>query len=119
MRKEDIPNGKLIEYVIASATFPTFQPHRIDDQVFMDGGIIDNRPLSFLSEANHIDLVICIDVTIARHFWKEKKTGGQHKVLYVRPSKLLGSPLAFRPSKILRNMELGYEDGLKQLRTLL
>ena len=119
LEKEDIPEGELIEYVIASATFPTFQPHRINGQPYLDGGIVDNRPLSFLAGRDDIDTVICIDVTIARHFWKQKRTGGQHKVHYIRPSRLLGSPLAFRPEKIRRNMDLGYEDGMKQLLNLL
>lgn len=119
LEKEDIPKGQLIEYVIASATFPTFQPHRINGQPYLDGGIVDNRPLSFLADRNEIQTVICIDVTIARHFWKQKRTGGKHKVHYIRPSRLLGSPLAFRPEKIHCNMELGYEDGMKQLLNLL
>jgi len=115
LTKEDIPSGALAEYVIASATFPTFQPHRIDGSLYLDGGIIDNRPVGFLTDDNSVDIIICVDVTMARHFWTSKSKVGSHKVHFIRPSRLLGSPLAFRHDKIERNMELGYIDGLKQL----
>lgn len=115
LKKEHVPEGKLIEYIIASATFPLFQPHRIEDEIYLDGGIYDNRPLGFLKEEDHIKKVYCVDVTIARHFWPNKKVNRDIEVHYLRPSRLLGSPLAFRPSRIRRNLLLGYKDALEQL----
>ena len=115
LKKSQIPKGKLIEYIIASATFPLFQPHRIEDQVFMDGGIADNRPLQFLTKEENVSRVLCVDVTIARHFWPNKKVNSNIEVEYLRPSRLLGSPLAFRNARIRRNLELGFTDALKRL----
>lgn len=114
--KKDIPEGRLVEYVIASATFPLFQPHRIDDTLFIDGGVIDNRPLDFVDQHDHVTEIICVDVTIARHFWKNKKPNKDVTVNYLRPSRLLGSPMAFRTERINRNMELGYTDTIRQLK---
>ncbi len=115
LRAEHIEHGKLIDYVIASATFPLFQAHRIDNYRFTDGGVYDNRPIILAENNPNISKVICIDVTIARHFWKNKRTKREIEVDYIRPSRLLGSPLAFNREKIQRNMELGYQDGLVQL----
>ncbi len=115
LTKPDIPQGTLVEYIIASATFPTFQPHRIGNRKYIDGGIVDNRPVGFLARDTSVDTIICVDVTMARHFWMNKKSGGRHRMIYVRPSRLLGSPLAFRKDKILRNLLMGYDDAMEQL----
>lgn len=119
LTKDDIPQGDLVEYVIASSTFPTFQPHRIEGSLYLDGGIVDNRPVGFLTDDSSVDGIICIDVTMARHFWTSKRKVGHKKVYFVRPSRLLGSPLAFKSDKIARNIRLGYEDGLRQLEGIL
>ncbi|MEE9373515.1 MAG: patatin-like phospholipase family protein [Saprospiraceae bacterium] len=115
MTKEDIPDGHLIEYVIASSTFPVFQPHRIGSNIYIDGGVYDNRPLSFCQNRKDIDKVICIDVTMARHFWPNKKKKMSGQVKFIRPSRLLGSPMAFDNARIQKNIKLGYEDTLIQL----
>jgi NTE family protein len=117
LRKEQIPKGQLIEYVIASATFPLFQPHWIENTAFIDGGLRDNRPLSFIVDRQNIEKIICVDVTIARHFWKNKKPNAKVDVHYLRPSKLLGSPMAFRNERIKRNMNLGYHDAMNQIKS--
>lgn len=119
LTKSAIPRGQLVEYVIASATFPTFQPHRIEGSLYIDGGIVDNRPVGFMMDDNSIDAILCIDVTIARHFWTSKRKVGETHVHFIRPSRLLGSPLAFRPEKIARNMDLGYQDAMLQLDTFI
>ncbi len=113
--KNEIPDDKLIEFVIASSTFPVFQPHQIGDHVYIDGGVFDNRPLSFCENREDFDKIICIDVTIARHFWPNKKRKMSDRIVFIRPSRLLGSPMAFDTRRIKRNIELGYEDTLRQL----
>lgn len=110
-----IPEGQLAEYIIASATLPVFQAHRIEDSLYLDGGIVDNRPLSFLNGKKHIEKVIVVDVTMARHVWPTKRVKGDVEMYYVRPSRLLGSPLAFKEDRIISNLELGYQDARKQL----
>lgn len=118
MKKDDIPQGKLVEYIIASATFPIFRPHKIEDNIFIDGGVYDNRPIGFLKSDHQAERAIVIDVTMARLFWPNKKLNTGQALKFVRPSKLLGSPLAFDKTRLKRNFNLGYEDTRKQLATL-
>ena len=115
LRKREIHYGQLIEYIIASATFPVFQPHQIEATKFIDGGIYDNRPIWFLDDRDSLDLVLVIDVTMARHLWRTKKSNHQGPTIYIRPSRLLGSPLGFNKERIRSNMELGYQNTLDQL----
>lgn len=118
LKKADIPQGKLVEYIIASATFPIFRPHKIEDNIFIDGGVYDNRPIGFLKNDHQAERAIVIDVTMARLFWPNKRLNTGQELKFVRPSKLLGSPLAFDKERLKRNFNLGYEDTRKQLATL-
>jgi len=115
LKKEDIPKGELIDYVMASAAFPLFKAHYVDGVRYLDGGISDNRPFRFFKDDKSISQAICIDLTTARHFYE--KNGGRDdlKADYIKASKLLGSPLAFDIKKIERNMQLGYDDFFKQV----
>ena len=45
---EDIPQGQLIDYIMASACFPIFKSVHIGDNEFIDGGIGDNMPFNML-----------------------------------------------------------------------
>jgi len=110
LRKADIPKGELIDYIIASATFPLFKPHYVDGKRFIDGGISDNRPFKFLRNEKTIGQAICVDLTTARHFYIKDADQEHMQVNYIKASKLLGSPLAFDLDKIDRNMKLGYRD---------
>ena len=46
---EDIPNKRLIDYLIASSSLPIFQLNRIDDKLYLDGMFFDNMPISLLA----------------------------------------------------------------------
>ncbi len=112
---EDIPKGELIDFVIASATFPLFKAHYIDGVRYMDGGLVDNRPFRFFSDDQSILQAICIDLTTARHFYLKEGKRKDLTVNYIKASRLLGSPLAFDLNKIDRNMKLGYADFFRQV----
>lgn len=112
---EDIPKGELIDFVIASATFPLFKAHYIDGVRYLDGGLADNRPFRFFSDDHSIQQAICIDLTTARHFYLKTGSRKDLTVNYIKASRLLGSPLAFDLNKIDRNMNLGYADFFKQV----
>ena len=47
LHKQDIPKGKLREYLLASAAcFPAFQAKEIDGKKYIDGGYHDNMPVN-------------------------------------------------------------------------
>jgi len=45
--KEDIPYGKLVDYLMASANFPAFKIEPIEGKFYIDGGFYDNCPSIF------------------------------------------------------------------------
>lgn len=59
--KADIPKGRLIDYIMASACLPGIKSRVIDDKVFVDGGVANNKPVNMLVKRGYRD-IITVDV---------------------------------------------------------
>ena len=107
---EDIPAGKVKDYLMASAAcFPALQAREIDGKKFLDGGYSDNMPTG-LAKTMGAEELVCVDlegVGITR-----PNLTGLPTVL-VRSYWELGDILHFDPDTARRNMELGYYDTLR------
>ena len=80
---DDIPHGKVKDYLLASAAcFPALRAHIIDGVSYLDGGYRDNMPTA-LAQKMGADELVCVE---------------------------LGDILHFDPDTARRNMELGYYD---------
>ncbi len=115
---EEIPEGLLAEYVIASATFPVFQPHPIGDDLYLDGGLHSILPIEMAVEKQPLDALIAVDVAEASRFSPQQwRWHRQYKdrLIYIRPSKLLPSPMNFSDKARQFQLELGYRDAMKIL----
>ena len=107
---EDIPAGKVKDYLLASAAcFPALRAKQIDGVQFLDGGYRDNMPTALAQKMGAEELV-CVDLegvgitlpnrtglptTMIRSYWE------------------LGDILHFDPDTARRNIELGYYDTLR------
>ena len=107
---EEIPKGKVKDYLLASAAcFPALRAKQIDGVQFLDGGYRDNMPTALAQKMGAEELV-CVDLegvgitlpnrtglptTIVRSYWE------------------LGDILHFDPDTARRNIELGYYDTLR------
>jgi len=115
---DKVDKGLLIEYVIASATFPVFQAHKIGEYEYLDGGLHSILPTKMAFDRKELDLVIAIDVAEASRFslqqWRWYRQYAD-RLVYIRPSKLLPSPMNFSQSAIEKQLDLGYRDGMKKL----
>lgn len=58
---EQIPKGKLVEYILASACLPGFQQRKIDGKAFIDGGVNNNMPVNMLLERGYRN-IIAVDI---------------------------------------------------------
>lgn len=114
----EIPEGLLAEYVIASATFPVFQPHPIGEDLYLDGGLHSIMPIDMAFARENVDVVIGVDVAEASRFspqqWRWHRQYSD-RLIYIRPSKFLPSPLNFSEKSRRFQMELGYNDAIKIL----
>lgn len=59
--KADIPKGKMVEYIVASACIPGFKPKKIGKNRLLDGGMSDNMPVNMLLDKG-IRNIITVDV---------------------------------------------------------
>ena len=107
---DEIPKGKVKDYLLASAAcFPALRAKQIDGVQFLDGGYRDNMPTALAQKMGAEELV-CVDLegvgitlpnrtglptTMVRSYWE------------------LGDILHFDPDTARRNIELGYYDTLR------
>lgn len=58
---EDIPKGQLLQFVLASASFPLFKPVTIDGAEYSDGALRNNLPVNMLIDRGY-DTIISVSV---------------------------------------------------------
>jgi len=108
--KEQIPEGQLIDYLIASASLPVFKNQAIENKIFVDGGIYDNIPVSLIADKG-IENIVVVDCSgigrVRKIFFDGIKT------IYIKNSRHLGGTLHFDSQIIKNNIDLGYLDALK------
>jgi NTE family protein len=102
---DEIPDGRLSDYVIASCSaWPFLKKVKIDNKVCYDGFYTDNLPVKLAFEMG-AEKVIAIE--ILRDF--KKKIVGDN-VFYIKPSSNLGFFLNFDSRAIKEMINLGYCD---------
>ena len=112
MRLKDIPEGKLIDYVMASASaFPALQAYEIDGVSYIDGGYSDVLPAGMAIEDGATD-VIAVDLNGYGSVNKENLEKAEHLV-YIKSREDLGFQFIFDKENTSRIMKLGYLDCLK------
>jgi len=106
--KEDIPNGLLIDYIIASGNLPIFRDLKVDGKTLLDGGFYDNLPINMLIEKGYKDIVA---IRLGDTFAPVKEvTDKSVRITYIDPSEKPGSLLNFTNKSIRKAIILGYYD---------
>ena len=107
---EEIPRGKLRDYLLASsACFPAFRPREIDGVKYIDGGYTDNMPFHLAARMGATEL-LCVDIN-GVGINRINDTGLPTRTIESKWS--LGGILSFSPENARRNIALGYLDGLR------
>ena len=110
--KEDIPNGQLVDYVIASASFPAFKRAIIGGRTFIDGALYNNLPINLVSDRGLKDIIVLR--TYGMGIRRRVDTSGLN-IISILPSDSLSSILDFSNRSARRNLKLGYEDACRVL----
>ena len=112
LRLEDIPEGKLVDFVMASASaFPALHSYDIDGVNYIDGGYSDVLPVGMALEDGATD-VIAVDLSGYGMVNKENLEKAENLV-YIKSREDLGFQFLFDKENTLRIMKLGYFDCLK------
>lgn len=110
---EDIPKGKLVDYLMASANLPVFKMDKIDGKLFIDGGFFDNLPIRLLTAKGYKDIIAVRLYGIGRTRRINKK---KLNLITINPSEDLGDALDLSPERAHRNLNLGYYDTLSVIK---
>ncbi|MDR5659163.1 patatin-like phospholipase family protein [Serpentinicella sp. ANB-PHB4] len=113
--KEDIPEGKVCDYLLASSFLPVFKSKRLDGKKFLDGGIYNNLPVDMLYRKGFREIVV---VKLNKRRIPKKVMKEDLKIHCVQPNKSLGGILDFSRENIRQNLKLGYFDTMKCFRNL-
>ena len=107
---DEIENGKLSDYIMASSYLPVFKMEKIiDDSYYLDGGVSNNLPISLLERmgCNRVIAVRINGIGVSK-----KKLISKTEVIELAPTKDTG-PVIFFDNKDIRNhYYMGYYDTL-------
>lgn len=107
---ENIENGKLADYLLASAFLPVFKPQIIDGKRFIDGAFYDNLPINLITKKNVTEVIAVQLDAIGR----VKSVNDKHlNIRRIIPSGDTGSMLEFSRERSRDNLKMGYLDTLK------
>lgn len=109
---EDIPKGKIGDYLIASASLPIFDLDKLDNKLYLDGMFSENIPIKILAQKEYNDIVV---IRLVDDFFGQKIIN-KYKDLNLKvivPSQDLGGSLNKDKELMETNFKLGYLDTMK------
>jgi NTE family protein len=111
--KEDIPEGKMMDYVLASCScYPVVKPYKIDGRKYLDGGFYDYVPIRMALERG-AERIIAVNLEAAGRVQGEDIERAGARLTMIEPSAELGNFVVFDPSNTRRIMRMGYLDTMK------
>lgn len=107
---KDIPEGKLIDYLLASSKVPGVSKIGPDDEKYLDGGVYDNAPIGFLRK-NGYNRIVAVDISVRKGFGHREDFSGAD-MIYIRPYDVekLGAAFDFSDEMFERRIRMGYLD---------
>jgi NTE family protein len=116
--KEDIPKGKLVDFLIASANLPAFRIEEVDGKKYLDGGFYNNLPIDILADKGYKDIIAVR--TLAMGVVRKAKIKDLN-VTFIQPVESLGTVLGvldFNKGRAEEYINLGYYDAMKVFKKL-
>lgn len=110
VRLEDIPQGMLIDYLLASAAcFPVFPVSKINGKRYIDGGFVDNMPIGMAIEDGAGE-IIAVDIHPQP---VHPEYAAMPFMRLIHPMRDLGNFLSFDRETLDRSRKLGFLDTAK------
>lgn len=108
---EEIPEGRLKDYLLASSNLPTFKQEKRNGKYFLDGGFYDNLPVDMLIDKGYENIIVIRThgLGVTRDINGDKDLN----LIYIEPEEDLGNILDFDNKIARRNLKLGYYDAKK------
>lgn len=110
---DDIPEGQLVDYLLASSKVPGVSKIGPEGEKFLDGGVYDNAPIEMLRK-NGYNRIIVLDISTRKGIG-HKDDISCAEVIYVRPYDIedLGAAFDFGEEIHEKRVKMGYLDTRK------
>ena len=106
--------GLMKDFLLASSyLFPVFKLEKLHEKLYLDGGVVDNIPISSLLQRDYKDIIVIRIFGMGRT--KKVKIPEDTNVYYIEPRVDLGNIIEFDAKKSIRNMKIGYYDAKRML----
>ncbi|OEG62616.1 MAG: patatin [Halanaerobium sp. MDAL1] len=112
---DDIPKGKVIDYIMASSYLPAFKMQRIDGKILIDGGFYENLPLNTLLNKGYKKIIAIRTYGLGEI---EKRVDDNKEIIFINPSQELGRMLNFDQKNARKNIKMGYFDTMRYFKGL-
>jgi len=112
---EDVPKGKVIDFLMASANIPVFRLEKMDGKYYIDGGFYDNLPVRILLKKGYKNFIVVRTHGLGITRKVDEK---DINITYIDPLDDLGGILDFSQTSARKNLKLGYYDTLKVFKGL-
>ena len=113
LEMEEIPEGMLEDFLLASAYLIGFKNERIHGKKYIDGGVVNNVPLGSLVKRGYKDI---IEVRIYGPGREPKVRMPDDGVKYeIAPRVKLGSIIEFSGKRSRQNLMIGYYDAKRMV----
>lgn len=107
--KDRIPQGYMMDYIMASAAYPGLKRPEINGASFMDGGVYENLPVKMLLRRHPDNVVV---VNIGDTSLPVDLDPGLN-LIYVKPQESLGDAFSFNPETAETKMTMGWYDTMR------
>jgi len=108
LMKEDVADGQLFDFIMASAALPIFRQNAINESIYIDGAFYNNCPYNLLLDRGYDEVVVVR--TNSFGIFRKPRDG---RVRCISPADDLGSTLHFSQENSENLLKIGYYDGLR------
>ena len=112
---EDIPEGKVVDYIMASSYLPAFKMQKFDGKILIDGGFYENLPLKTLQNKGYKKIIAIRTYGLGKI---EKQVDEDQEIIFINPSQELGRMLNFDQQNARKNIKMGYYDTMRYFKNL-
>lgn len=112
------PPGAMKDMLLASAYFPGFKNEKLGGKTYMDGGSVNNVPVDVLVDKGYKDIIVIRIYGIGVDREKMFRIPEDVNIYRIAPRRNLGGILRFDKIRAMRNMTLGYYDGMRLIHDL-
>lgn len=115
----EIPEGELIDYLMASSNIPLATGIGPEGEKFLDGGVYDNVPVMPLKKRGYNKFIV-LDISNIKGFAHSMDLLNS-QLVYIRPydAEMLGASFDFDPETNEKRILMGYLDAKKAFSFLL